>query len=215
MQYKKYKAWGVLLRLYHWCFALSIVVLIATGFYIANPWGSRDIETTVSFPMANIRYIHFVAAFVFTAAVLVRLFLLVFGNRQERFWDFLPITPRNIKNFFSTLLYYHYLTDKHEHRLGHNALAGCLYIITLFFAVIQSLTGFYMLYPENPSWQKLGLEFFGTQQQARFLHHILMWYFILFALIHLYIVIWNDIKDPEGLISSIFNGKKFMPVNKS
>jgi len=214
MQYKKYNAWGVLLRLYHWCFAISIIVLVATGFYIANPLGVTDIETNVSFIMANIRYIHFVAAFVFTASVFVRLYLLLFGNRQERFWDFLPITPRNIKNFFSTLLYYHYLSDKHDSRLGHNTLAGCLYILTLFVAIIQALTGFYMLYPENQTWQKLGLDLFGTQQQARFLHHMLMWYFILFALIHLYIVIWNDIKNPEGLISSIFNGKKFMPADK-
>jgi len=52
---------------------------------------------------------------------------------------------------------------------------------------------------------------FGTQQHARYIHHLLMWYFIIFAFVHIYLVIWNDLKNPDGLISSIFTGNKFRP----
>jgi Ni/Fe-hydrogenase 1 B-type cytochrome subunit len=212
MKFTRHFAWSVLLRLFHWAFALSITALVATGFYIHFPWTNTMIEGTgAGFPVAYMRYIHFVAGFVFTAALLARIYLLFFGNRQERVWDFLPITFRNIKNLISTLKYYLYISRDNEHRIGHNALAGMAYFVTFVAAGFQIVSGFYMLYPESASWQPWGVAIFGTQQQARFVHYLLMWYFILFAFFHLYIVIWNDIQSGEGLISSIFNGVKYTP----
>ena len=211
MQYTRHHAWSVLLRLFHWCFALSIVVLVTTGFYIHFPWTNTMIEGSSTFPVATMRYIHFIAAFVFTGALLARLFLLLFGNRQERFLDFLPITPRNIKNLFATIKYYLYIDNNEDQRLGHNSMAGIVYFVTFIVAGLQIMSGFYMLYPESTAWQTWGLRLFGTQQQGRLFHYLFMWYFILFAATHVYIVIWNDIRSKEGLISSIFNGTKYMP----
>ena len=212
MLYERHQAWSVLLRLYHWAFALSIMVLVTTGLYIHFPWtNAMVIDKASSFPVATMRYIHFLAGFVFTAALSTRLYLLVFGNRQERFWDFLPITPRNIKNLFATLKYYLYLTDEHDHRLGHNALAGSAYFLTFLVALVQITTGFYLLYPESAFWEKWGIQLLGSQQQGRGLHYLLMWYFVFFVVVHLYIAIWNDIRSKEGLISSIFTGAKYTP----
>ena len=211
MQYEKHKAWSVLLRLFHWAFALSIVTLVITGLYIHFPWTNTMVIDTSSFPMATMRYIHFLAGFVFTAALLTRMYLLIFGNKQERFWDFLPITPRNIKNLFSTIGYYLYLPVDHEPGTGHNALAGIAYFVTFVAAAVQLVSGFFLLYPEMEIWQKYGVQFFGSQQQARGIHYLLMWYFIAFAAAHLYIVIWNDARSKEGLISSIFTGVKYLP----
>ena len=71
------------------------------------------------------------------------------------------------------------------------------------------VSGFYMLYPEASFWANWGVMMFGSQQFARYLHHLLMWWFMIFAVIHIYLCIWNDCKEPEGLISSIFTGVKF------
>lgn len=211
MRYQQNLAWSVLLRLFHWSFALSVVVLVTTGFYIHFPWTNTMLEGGRSFPVATMFYIHFIAAFVFTAALLARLYLLLFGNRQERFWDFLPITPKNIANLFKTIANYLYISDKYDRQLGHNTLAGIFYLITFILGLVQVLSGFYMLYPENVVWQTWGLRLLGPMQQARYLHYLIMWYFILFAFIHLYIVVWTDIWHKEGLISSIVNGRKFSP----
>ncbi len=213
MNYEVKNVWSVLLRLYHWALVLSIVALVVTGFYINNPWTNTTLEGSVSFPMAVMRYIHFVAGYLFTAAVLVRLFLFVFGNKQERIMDILPVTPRNLKSLATTIGYYSYLSEKHDNRLGHNTLAGIFYLITLIAALFQLASGFYMLYPEAGFWQGMGGTLFGSQQEGRFLHHLLMWYFILFAFAHVYMVVWNDLKSPEGLVSSIFTGKKFKRKN--
>jgi len=207
--YEKHHCWSILLRLFHWMFALAIVFLVVTGFYINNPWTNTMIEGSASFPMATMRYIHFIAAYTFSAAVLIRLFLYIFGNAQERIWDFLPVTKRNLNNLKMTLLNYSYISDKHDDRLGHNILAGLTYIITVIAAIFMIASGFFMLYPEAPFWQNLGGTLFGSQQFARFLHHLTMWWFMIFAVIHIYFLIWNDNKNPEGLISSIFTGDKF------
>ncbi len=209
MMYEKKKCWSILFRLYHWAFALSIVFLVVTGFYINTPWTNTMIEGSASWPMAWMRYIHFVAGYVFTAAVLVRLFLYIFGNPQERILDALPVTKRNINSFFNTILNYSYISDDHYDRLGHNPLAGLTYVITIIVAIFQLISGFYMLFPEIMIWEGYGIMLFGSQQAARFIHHLSMWWFMIFAFIHIYLVIWNDIREPEGLISSIFTGEKF------
>jgi len=213
MNYEVKNVWSVLLRLYHWAFVLSIVALVVTGFYINNPWTNTTLEGNVPFPMATMRYLHFVAGYLFTAAVLIRIFLFIFGNKHERIMDILPVTSRNIKSLSTTLGYYSYVSDQHDSRLGHNVLAGIIYIVTLIAALFQLVGGFYMLYPEAGFWQVFGNTLFNSQQEGRFIHHLLMWYFIIFAFTHVYMVIWNDLKSPEGLVSSIFTGKKFKRKN--
>jgi Ni/Fe-hydrogenase 1 B-type cytochrome subunit len=207
--YEKHYCWSVLLRLFHWMFALSIVFLVVTGFYINTPWTNTMIEGSASFPMATMRYIHFISAYVLSSAVLIRLFLYIFGNAQESILDILPTTKRNRNNLKMTLLQYSYIRDEHDERLGHNILAGLSYLFTFIAALLMILSGFYMLYPEAAFWAKWGMFVFGSQQSARFLHHLIMWWFMIFAVIHVYLCIWNDCKEPEGLISSIFTGAKF------
>ncbi len=211
MQYERQYAWSVLLRLFHWSFALSIIALAITGFYINSPWTNTMIEGNSSFPVATMRYIHFIAAFVFTGSVLARLYLLIFGNKQEKIIDFLPVTSANIKNLLHSIKFYSYIGGKSDQKIGHNCLAGIAYFVTFLIAAAQLVSGFYMLYPESAAWQGWGIRLFGSQQEARIIHNLIVWYFIFFAIIHIYMVIWNDIKTKEGLISSIFNGIKFKP----
>lgn len=205
---RKY-CWSILLRLFHWMFALSIVVLVTTGFYINRPWTNTMVEGIVGFPMANMRYMHFIAGYVFASSVIIRIFLYIFGNAQERIGDCMPVTKRNLISLRKTLVTYSYIKNDHDDRLGHNPLAGMTYLFTFIMALVMILSGFFMLYPENMTWQGWGLMVFGSQQDARFLHHLCMWWFIIFMTIHLYLVIWNDCKECEGIISSIFTGAKY------
>jgi len=210
MTYEKKKCWSILLRLYHWAFSLSIATLCLTGFYINGPWTNSLSESGLAWPMAQTLYIHYVAGYVFTSAVLVRIFLYLFGNKQERILEHLPVTPRNIKSFFNTLLRYSYIKGGHDSdRVGHNVLAGLTYVITIITAVFQLISGFYLLYPESAIWQGYGLAIFGSLQSARYIHHLLMWWFMIFAFVHVYLIVWNDLREPEGLISSMFTGVKF------
>ena len=213
MAYRRRFAWSVLLRLYHWCFAFSTATLVVSGLYVHYPWTNTLIEGSRTFPMATMRYVHFLAGFVFLASLAARAYLLVFGNRQERFWDFLPVTPRNIRNLGVTILAYLYLREPEE-RVGHNSLAGLVYLATFLLGGLQVLSGLYLLYPENQLLAGWGTTLFGSQQQARFLHYLIMWYFCGFAALHVYLVVWNDVRSKEGIVSSMIHGRKYFPERR-
>lgn len=209
MRYETVPVWSLLLRLYHWILALSIVCLAVTGWFIHTPWATTNLEGQAAMPMLTMRNLHFLAGYCFGAAILLRCYLLIFGNRYETPRDLLPVSGRNLRNLGTTLRHYLYLGPAEEGRMGHNVLAGMSYVLTLVAALFQLLSGFFLLYPESGLWQSWGTAVFGSQQQARFIHHILMWYFLFFAMIHIYLVIWNEINSPDGLVSSIFSGRKF------
>lgn len=211
MEYERHYVWSVLLRVIHWTLTFSTLALLISGFYIHYPWTNSMLEGTGRYPMATMRAIHFHAGFYFTAAILSRYYLLLFGNKHERFLDFFPITPTNIKKIPRIIACYLYLTDRHDRHLGHNPWAGIFFCITLILAVCQILTGFCMLYPESDAWKNLGLNVLGSQQQIRLTHYLITWYFTIFPIAHIYMVSWNDIRTKEGLISSITTGCKFAP----
>ncbi len=209
--FRRVKVWSILLRLFHWAFALSIWVLLITGYYIHHPFALGPWEgVPTSFIMAKVRFLHFAAGFIFLAALLVRFYLLIFGNRYERFWDFLPVTPTNLKRLWHTIKAYLYLEEHRSHG-GHNPLAGTVYFGLFILSVFMILSGLFMLYPENPTFASWGFSLFGNQQVARMFHYLLFWVYLIFFGLHLYLVVWNDIFGKEGIVSSIFSGRKFLP----
>lgn len=213
-EFEKYRAFGKLYRITHWVFAIACITLMFTGYYIYDPWFTTMLEVGArDFTVANMRFIHFVAAYAFMGAVIARLYLWFFGNKQERITDALPVTPRNLKNFWGAILNYLYIKF-HVPRLGHNALAGSTYFITFLLSMVMIFSGLYLLFPESAQLQAWGGAVFGSQQQARFVHFILMFYFIFFAMVHIYIAIWNDVMFGEGLVSAIISGSKFLHVKR-
>ncbi len=210
--YEEKHFWSILLRLYHWSLVIALIALTVTGFYINSPWTQTTLEGAGLYPIQTMRNIHGLAGYLFTAAILARLYLLLFGNRQERIMSMLPLTRSNLRNMINAVRAYFYLhDDPTEVSLGHNILAGTTYIITFMIALFQIASGFYLRLPEITFWQKVGVTLFGSQQHARFIHHLLMWYFIIFTVVHLYLVIWNELKHRDGLTSSNLSGNKFRP----
>ena len=62
-------------------------------------------------------------------------------------------------------------------------------------------------FPKLFSWS---IPMFGGDLGARNLHHILMWVFILFAIIHIYLVFYHDYIERRGVTSSMIGGWKFI-----
>lgn len=71
-------------RLWHWITALSIVVLAVTGYFIGRPLPSIQGEATFMFWMGWIRLIHFTTAYIFTVALLFRIYWACVGNEYAR-----------------------------------------------------------------------------------------------------------------------------------
>ncbi len=47
---------------------------------------------------------------------------------------------------------------------------------------------------------------FGDPQMVRTLHHLAMWYLVLFAVVHMYMVFREDIMSGESVIGTMTNG---------
>lgn len=207
--------WQLPVRVFHWINALCIVALFATGLYIGNPFGSPTVpeEAYYSFFMGWARYIHFIAAFLFTANLLVRGYWLIVGNKYSR--------PNPLRREFwmgmlETIKSYLFLKNKKPHYVGHNPLAEMGYMIFIGLgSVLMVLTG-YVMYLE-PQWESaagtafswvarlLGGDSFGI----RSLHHFVAWGFAIFVPIHIYMAIREDWMSRNATISSIITGYKY------
>jgi Ni/Fe-hydrogenase 1 B-type cytochrome subunit len=97
--------------------------------------------------------------------------------------------------------------------VGHNPLAQiamfAMYTLGTIFIIV---TGF-ALYAEQWGWgtwpmNAMGWVFvlFGDPQMVRTLHHLAMWYLVLFAVIHMYMVFREDIMSGESVIGTMING---------
>lgn len=214
----KVYVWELPVRIFHWVNVLSILALILTGIYIGNPFIGSSVpeEAYYSYVMGWARYIHFFAAFIFTANIILRVYWFFKGNKYAK-------TNPFKKAFWSDVLettkFYLFLKNKKKHTPGHNSLAQLGYIIFIGLgSLIMILTGIYLYF--EPQFQsipvaKLGALFGGDSFSVRSFHHIVAWGFIIFMVIHVYLAIREDWLSKNGTISSIFTGYKTEQVENN
>ena len=208
--YEKY-VWEVPVRVTHWVNVLSIIILAMTGIFIGTP---KTLALDPSqFVMGWIRFIHFVAAYVFSVSFLARIYWMFKGNRYANWREFFPIlTDEGRRNMMETFKYYAFIGKKAPHTVGHNALAGSAYTGVFFLYLVMICTGF-ALYSERAP-QSLMHKMTGwmftlfSNQGMRLTHHMVMWFLIGFVIHHIYSAWLMDIKERGGVMSSIFSGYK-------
>ncbi|MEG1585877.1 MAG: cytochrome b/b6 domain-containing protein, partial [Bacteroidales bacterium] len=85
-----------------------------------------------------------------------------------------------------------------------------------FIMILQALTGMMMFAPQsNAFWAPFFMDmlvYFDGFFPIRLIHHWLMWAFILFAIVHIYLVFYHDYIEKNGIASSIIGGWKFIPL---
>ena len=72
------------LRVWHWVNGLSIMVLIATGWFIGDPPPTMPGEASDNYLFGYIRFAHFVAAYAFIVGFVFRIYWAFVGNRHAR-----------------------------------------------------------------------------------------------------------------------------------
>jgi len=80
-------------------------------------------------------------------------------------------------------------------------------------------TGF-GLYSDNATWfiPKMFAwvpEFLGGDMNTRVVHHLTMWIFILFSLVHVYLVLFHDWLEGRGESSAMISGYKFVRAERA
>jgi Ni/Fe-hydrogenase 1 B-type cytochrome subunit len=197
--------------------ALAMVVLAVTGYLIGSPPPSIGGEASDHFLFGYIRFAHFAAAYLFAVMFVVRVIWAFVGNRFAR--ELFSVPARLFSaSWWGGLLdqtkYYLFINNKARHWQGHNPLAAAgmffMYVLGTLFMICTGLA----LYGEGlgrESWvfglfSSWVLPLLGYSQNVHTLHHLGMWYLVVFTLVHLYMVVREDICADETVISTMING---------
>ncbi|WP_019241709.1 MULTISPECIES: Ni/Fe-hydrogenase, b-type cytochrome subunit [Bacillus] len=212
----KIYVWQLPIRIFHWLNAGAIVLLMLTGIYIGNPMFGAIIpgDATPSYLMGWARYIHFFAAFVFTANLLFRWYWFYKGNKYSASSIFRKIFW---KELWETIKFYVFMKNKKPHYVGHNPLAQLAYWIMIGGgSIIMVLTGYFLYFEPQPESFMGGMfmwltYIFGDSFTIRSWHHIVAWLFMVFMVAHIYLSWREDYLQRNGTMSSIITGYKTEP----
>ena len=208
--------WELPVRIYHWLNALCIVILCVTGFLIANPPAIMSgTEANFSFWFGKVRLIHFITAFVFLFNFMFRIYWGFVGNKYAGWRNYIPHRKAQFVELWEVLkVDILMLKNKPVESIGHNTLASFIYFAMFLAFLLQCLTGFGLyaqmskaFLPQLFAWV---VPLLGGDLLVRHIHHILMWFFILFTMFHVYLVFYHDYIERRGITSSMIGGWKFI-----
>jgi Ni/Fe-hydrogenase 1 B-type cytochrome subunit len=158
--------------------------------------------------------IHEVAGYLLMVAFLVRIYWAIAGNQSARSIFYVPVwSGAWWRGFFSQVQYYLFLKKESDLWVGHNPAAqAATFLMFTLGTTFMIVTGM-ALYAEQWGWGTGYMTWFGwvftllgDPQWVRTLHHLGMWYLLLFALIHMYMVFRSDIMGGTTIISTMVNG---------
>ncbi len=219
VRYRRVYVWEMPVRVYHWLNALSVAVLVVTGFIIGRPVSiGGAAEAYQQYWFGTVRFAHFVAAFFFFFNFVFRIYWGFAGNRYAKWTNFIPTKPKQVKEM-GEILRVDILQTKLRGRIsiGHNSMAGFIYFLSFLAFLFQAVTGFALYSSMSNSWFPRMFAWItpimGGDFQVRMWHHAFMWFFILFALVHVYLVFYHDYLEGRGTTSSMVGGWKFEREN--
>lgn len=204
------------MRVYHWVNVLAVIALCVTGYLIGTPPGVQSsAEASHRYVFGMIRFIHFAAAYIFFFNFIFRIYWGFVGNKYADWKNFVPTNKHFFKEMWDVIRIDILLKKNKEHMaIGHNALAGFIYLMTFLAFLLQCITGF-ALYADMSTWWFADLwvpigDIFRHNFNLRNWHHAAMWFFIIFSIIHIYLVFFHDFVEARGELSSMSGGWKFI-----
>jgi len=203
------KEWSVGYILDHWVRVISIAVLIFTGIFIHWPFmaGGPD-----SFIMAEMRFFHFLAAYALILGLVIRVYM-AFRSTFDADWKDFSVFE-NLKNVPDILGYYLFLKGSHKVYRKYNPLQALAYLVVGLAIIFEALTGAALYHghafgfinaPGSFLWVSNML---GGESYTRIWHILVMWFFIIFVLIHVYMSLMINTINKDGTFTSIFTGYK-------
>jgi Ni/Fe-hydrogenase 1 B-type cytochrome subunit len=213
---RKY-VWQFPVRMFHWVNFFCIVGLTITGFIIASPPAIlSELEASKQFWFGYVRMIHFILGYVLLFNLIVRIYWGFVGNEYAK-WKSMNPFDKSKREELSDVLKADIFLTKLEGKLsvGHNPLASLSYWIFFILLILQIATGFAYYSQMSDSWIPKIFAWvtilLGGDYNTRFVHHLFTWFFIIFAMVHVYIASYHDYVEGRGVISSMISGWKFIP----
>ena len=209
--------WQVPVRIWHWVMAVAMTMLCGTGYLIGQPLPSTGGEASNHFLFGYIRFVHFAAAYIFAVTFVLRLLWVFVGNRFAREIFLVPLKMFDGQwwgGLIDQTKYYLFLKRHARPWQGHNPLAmAAMFWGYIVPSVFMLLSGF-ALYGEGlgmDSWayqwvSSWFLPMFGQSMNVHTLHRLCAWALVVFAGLHFYMVLREDICSDETVMSTMANG---------
>jgi len=209
---KRVYVWEVPVRLAHWLLVLSMIAFTVTGLYIGNPY--IHAYSSKQFIMGWMRFIHFVAGYLFLMVMIIRIYWSFVGNKYANILGWLPFTGRKMKEIGQEIRCYMLLSKKSGcEDYGHTALGGLVMLLLFFVLLFEVVSGFamYSLTHTGAIWTILGGWLLNVMPLPliKLWHHLLMYAIIVFTIIHVYIATFLNALEGNGLLESILSGYKY------
>jgi len=228
------------MRIIHWVNAISMIVAIATGLYIAAPYYQSFIADPAvdKYVMAWNRWGHFIVAIIFDVTSIIVAYLYFF-SRFEQPWRKVIPTGKNIKEFFAVLINLLTLNRTKNFDSTHSDSFNTVYFTIFHLLLVWMLLTGLQLYVHGLAsgessigrWWPAMLHLFtdftipvsgwiigggptATLMDVRIVHHYTMWLIIVWVVFHIYYQIWRTIFWKEGDISIVIGGDKFVKADK-
>ncbi|WP_186398641.1 Ni/Fe-hydrogenase, b-type cytochrome subunit [Stappia sp. P2PMeth1] len=204
-------------RIWHWVNAAAILVLCVTGYFIGSPPPSvGQHEAYDQFLFGYIRFAHFAAGMILTVGFLGRIYWAIFGNHHARQLFYLPVLNGHWwREIWFEIRWYLFLESEPKKYIGHNPLAqlamfffitiGISFMIVTGMALYAEGAGQGSLYDDLFGWV-IGLV--GNTQRLHTLHHLGMWWIVIFMIVHIYVAIREDIMSRQSIVSTMISGHR-------
>jgi Ni/Fe-hydrogenase 1 B-type cytochrome subunit len=215
------------MRIIHWVNAISMIVAIITGFYIADPYYQTFIADPAvdKYVMAWNRWGHFIVAIIFDVTSIIIVYLYFFSRFEKPYKKLLP-TPKNIKEFFQVLVNLLTLNRVKTFDSAKNDSFNVVNFTIFHLLLIWMLLTGLQLYVHGlasgissiGAWWPWILHVAtdwvipvcgGTLMDVRISHHYTMWLIIVWVVFHIYYEVWRTVFWNEGDIAIVFGGEKF------
>lgn len=204
-------------RIWHWTNALAIVVLMVTGYLIGAPLPTMGTgEAYDQFIFGYIRFAHFAAGMILTVGFFGRIYWAMVGNHHAKQLFYVPIWRANYwREVWFEIRWYLFLEKAPKKYVGHNPLAQlamfCFMTLGLSFMILTGMA----LYAEGAGQGSFFDQAFGwvrylvgPSQTLHTIHHLGMWWIVIFMIIHIYVAIREDIMSRQSMVSTMISGHR-------
>ncbi|MDA8169771.1 MAG: Ni/Fe-hydrogenase, b-type cytochrome subunit [Nitrospiraceae bacterium] len=214
MERKRTYIWEFPVRFTHWINFLAIILLSVTGLYIGSPFLHPRSGADYSYTMGWMRFLHYIAAYVFLMMIALRVYWAFAGNRYANWRVFFPFTRQQRHDLGDATRFYLFASKKPPYAAGHTACAGIAYLFLFVMFLWEIFSGFALYQVNDPAFFHLilggWLLSLMNVQTIRFWHHLVLYFIWAFAILHVYIAVYLDQAEKNGLLGSIFGGYKFI-----
>jgi len=215
---------GRFTRLSHWFRVVLMIWLVISGFYLAEPFlaPNPNLPLHLNFFQTNIRSLHVLAGWLLLVLTLIRIYEFFFIRPGPKLGLGTEVSMGRIlfdwRAWRDQLAFYLLLRRDHPSHIYSNygPLQYLTYIVLYLALVIIILTGLILAAPHQvgglAGWSGQVLKplevAMGGPAGVRVWHKWMMWVMIVFALAHIYMVVWYSIRSRTMLLETMVSGYK-------